>query len=81
MAPHQLGIGRAGAFFVESEELLVLGEGDFKFAGEEMLFGNLDLVAFHVAHLFEGRDFDLLQGGEGRVAQGREGRKEDENEE
>ena len=68
VAPHQLGVGSAGALLVEGEEFLIFGESDFEVAAEEMLFGDLDLIAFHVAHLFEGRDLDLLHGGEGRVA-------------
>ena len=80
MAPHQLGVGCTGAFFVEGEEFFIFGESDLEVAAEEMLLGNFDLVAFHVAHFFEGRDLDLLEGRKGRGAQGREGREEEKDE-
>jgi hypothetical protein len=64
MAPHELGIGSAGALFVECEKFLIFGEGNLEGSLEEMLFGNFDLIAFDFAHLLEGLDVDLLKSGE-----------------
>ena len=70
VAPHQLGIGRSGAFFVERQEFLILGEGGLELAVGVVLFRDSDLIALDLAHLLEGGDLNLLKRGKRRARGG-----------
>ena len=61
VAPHELGVWGTGALLVESEEFFILRQGDLVVFAAIVLFGNLELIAFDLPHLFKDGERNLLE--------------------